>query len=263
VYNIVMQKQGNNLSDTRGVFCINCCAGLSLNLSQRRGDTPIVCSSCEESFSLKQAEEFLEEINPLSEGKCPNCLEELTFNIKERVTEGLIECPLCQDKFYMNEVIPLSSGKEENEFEEKEEEDGVMIGESVEYVEDDEAERTDDRQRGAFYFYKKAFKEYSNFRGRATRREFWSFSIINILITVILYLLLLTEVDFWLFIYWGYIFFLFLPALSILVRRLHDTNKSGWNYFISLIPIAGSIILLLYLLETSDPKENKYGLPRE
>jgi uncharacterized membrane protein YhaH (DUF805 family)/ssDNA-binding Zn-finger/Zn-ribbon topoisomerase 1 len=258
VYNIPMQKQGNNLSDTKGVFCINCCAGLSLNLSQRRGDTPIVCSSCKGSFSLKQAEEFLEKINPLSEGKCPNCLEELTFDIKERVTEDLIECPRCQDKFYMSEVIPLSSGKEENEVEDEGE-----IGEVGGYFEDDETEITDDQSRGAFYFYKKAFKEYSNFRGRATRREFWSFFIINFSISSFLYLLLLTEIDFWFFIYLIYSFFAFLPTLSILVRRLHDTNKSGWNYFISLIPIAGPIILLLYLLEDSYPEGNQYGSPRE
>ncbi len=255
-----MQKQGNNLSDTKGIFCINCCAGLSLNLSQRRGDTPIVCSSCKESFSLKQAEEFLEKINPLSEGKCPNCLEELTFDIKERVTEDLIECPLCQDKFYMNEVISLSSGKEENEDEEKDE--GV-IEENVQYVEDEAAETTENPPEGAFFFYKKAFKEYANFKGRATRREYWSFFIIDIVITGILYLLLFTEVDFWIAIYLIYMFLSITPALSVLVRRLHDTNKSGWNFFISLIPIAGSIILLLYLLENSDPKANQYGLPQD
>ena len=53
---------------------------------------------------------------------------------------------------------------------------------------------------------------------------------------------------------------LFLPALSVLVRRLHDGGHSGWCYFLPLIPLIGGIWLLVYLLSGSD-EENQYGLP--
>ena len=52
---------------------------------------------------------------------------------------------------------------------------------------------------------------------------------------------------------------LFLPMLSVFVRRLHDTNHSGWWYFIALT-IVGGIWLLVLLLTDSD-EENQYGLP--
>jgi uncharacterized membrane protein YhaH (DUF805 family) len=44
-----------------------------------------------------------------------------------------------------------------------------------------------------------------------------------------------------------------------LVRRLHDINKSGWYYFIALIPIAGAIILLVWLFKEGDKGSNEYG----
>ena len=53
---------------------------------------------------------------------------------------------------------------------------------------------------------------------------------------------------------------LFLPMLSVFVRRLHDTNHSGWWYFIAFVPLIGGIWLLVLLLTDSD-EENEYGLP--
>lgn len=53
---------------------------------------------------------------------------------------------------------------------------------------------------------------------------------------------------------------LFLPMLSVFVRRLHDTNHSGWWYFIAFVPLIDGIWLLVLLLTDSD-EENEYGLP--
>lgn len=52
---------------------------------------------------------------------------------------------------------------------------------------------------------------------------------------------------------------LFLPSLGVLVRRLHDTGRSGWCCLISLVPFIGAIILLIWLLKDSDAGSNKYG----
>ena len=50
-----------------------------------------------------------------------------------------------------------------------------------------------------------------------------------------------------------------LPGLAVLVRRLHDIGKSGWWIFISLVPLIGSIVLLVFLATDSQPGENQYG----
>jgi uncharacterized membrane protein YhaH (DUF805 family) len=49
------------------------------------------------------------------------------------------------------------------------------------------------------------------------------------------------------------------PSLAVLVRRLHDSGKSGWYYFVSLIPLAGPIWLLVLLATDSTPGDNEYG----
>jgi uncharacterized membrane protein YhaH (DUF805 family) len=51
----------------------------------------------------------------------------------------------------------------------------------------------------------------------------------------------------------------FVPALSLGVRRLHDTGKSGWWVLIGLVPIAGAIVLLVFYVTDSQPGENAYG----
>ena len=54
---------------------------------------------------------------------------------------------------------------------------------------------------------------------------------------------------------------LLLPNLSVAIRRLHDTDHSGWWVLIGLIPIVGFIVLLIFYLRESDPGENQYGPP--
>lgn len=49
------------------------------------------------------------------------------------------------------------------------------------------------------------------------------------------------------------------PALAVLIRRLHDTSKSGWWALIGLVPVAGAIILLIFTVQDSTPGENRYG----
>lgn len=54
------------------------------------------------------------------------------------------------------------------------------------------------------------------------------------------------------------------PALAVLIRRLHDTNRSGWWALIGLVPVAGAIVLLVFTVEDSNKGVNKYGAsPKE
>ncbi len=123
------------------------------------------------------------------------------------------------------------------------------------------------------------FKNYVNFNGRATRSEYWWVYLFNMIVYTVLSILFSIAggaslagavIDGDISIAYmgaGAIFYVlmilyciavFLPSLSLVVRRLHDIDKSGGYIFMGLIPIAGPIILLVYLLTDSTP-DNKYG----
>ena len=59
--------------------------------------------------------------------------------------------------------------------------------------------------------------------------------------------------------YWGAILAFFVPGLAVAWRRLHDMGKGGQWYWISLIPIIGSIWLLVLLCTPSEPQDNRFG----
>jgi len=111
------------------------------------------------------------------------------------------------------------------------------------------------------------YKRYADFSGRSRRKEYWSFYLFFSLANLILYILpYFADTEFES--PYGYItialyglFFLvtIIPSLAVLVRRLHDTGKSGWYYFICLIPFVGSFILFIFTLQDSEPGENQYG----
>ena len=50
-----------------------------------------------------------------------------------------------------------------------------------------------------------------------------------------------------------------IPGIALFIRRMHDINKSGWNYFWAFLPIVGFIIILLFLCKPSVNENNKYG----
>ena len=116
-------------------------------------------------------------------------------------------------------------------------------------------------------WYLKVWRQFANFSGRARRTEYWMFYLFNIIIIMLLYIPLLIAAfsrNEWLL--YGTVFLLFIyglamfiPALAVEVRRLHDMGKSGWWIFISFIPLVGSIWLLVLLCMDSEPGTNKWG----
>jgi uncharacterized membrane protein YhaH (DUF805 family) len=52
---------------------------------------------------------------------------------------------------------------------------------------------------------------------------------------------------------------LFLPTLAAGVRRLHDTDRSGWMMLIVLIPLVGPIILIVFLCQRGTEGANRFG----
>jgi uncharacterized membrane protein YhaH (DUF805 family) len=111
-------------------------------------------------------------------------------------------------------------------------------------------------------WYLKVLKQYADFSGRARRMEYWMFVLFNVLFAIAAAILdNLLGLSFGVGygpIYLLYALAVLIPGLAVLVRRLHDINKSGWWIFILLIPLIGSIWLLILLFTDSDG-DNQYG----
>ena len=106
--------------------------------------------------------------------------------------------------------------------------------------------------------------KYATFSGRSRRSEYWWFVVFNLIVSVVAIILdsvLGTNagsLPYGLF-YVVASLGLIIPHLAVLVRRLHDINKSGWNFFWSLIPLVGTILLLVWFCKDSDRGANQYG----
>lgn len=113
-------------------------------------------------------------------------------------------------------------------------------------------------------WYLKVLKNYAGFSGRARRKEYWMFVLINMIIAFALGLLdgllgfydsqagigLLSGL---------YMLGIVIPSLAVAVRRLHDTGRSGWWLLIVLVPLIGGLVLLVFLVLDSEPGTNQYG----
>ena len=112
-------------------------------------------------------------------------------------------------------------------------------------------------------WYLEVLKKYAVFSGRARRKEYWMFFLFNLIIGFVLSFIeglagiaaesgmnVLATL---------YSLAVLIPSIAVSVRRLHDTNRSGWWLFISLVPIIGAIVLLVFLVQDSQPDENQYG----
>ena len=114
-------------------------------------------------------------------------------------------------------------------------------------------------------WYKKVvFENYANFSGRAKRSEYWYFSLLNLIITLIAAVIdYVSGINFYPLPYGPFFVIValatLLPSLAVSVRRLHDVGKSGWYYFITLIPIIGAIWILVLFCTKGEKGSNKYG----
>jgi uncharacterized membrane protein YhaH (DUF805 family) len=112
--------------------------------------------------------------------------------------------------------------------------------------------------------YFRAILNFSDFKGRSSRKEFWAFALVQL--SVILPLILLDwslgilNDDVYLGIFSGlFIGLTLLPGCALTVRRLHDTNRSGWCHLLGLIPFAGPLLLVWFYCDKSTSGDNTYG----
>lgn len=108
-------------------------------------------------------------------------------------------------------------------------------------------------------WFLKVLSEYANFEGRASRQEYWTYTLFSLL-----FLFVSAVVDFIIFEDFGFFTYMFsfgtmIPSIAVAVRRLHDTDKSAWLLFVAVVPLFGAILLLIYFMQEGDKSDNKYG----
>ncbi len=103
-------------------------------------------------------------------------------------------------------------------------------------------------------------KKYLAFDGRASRAEFWNFFLIHFIVSFLLGVvggmlggpMVLSTL---------YGLAVFLPAVAVTARRLHDIGRSGWWMLVLLIPVIGVIALLVFLIQEGNSGDNAFGPP--
>lgn len=113
-------------------------------------------------------------------------------------------------------------------------------------------------------WYLEALKKYAVFHGRSRRAEYWYFVLFNLIVAIVLAAIdsllgtfssaqnigLLSGI---------YSLAVLIPTLAVTFRRLHDIDRSGWWILINLVPLIGTIVLLVFALMDGTPGDNRYG----
>lgn len=112
--------------------------------------------------------------------------------------------------------------------------------------------------------YLMALQKYAVFEGRSTRTEYWIFFLLNFVFAVAA-----TFLDVFFALYQDslgigllgglYTLVLLVPSLSVAVRRLHDTGRSGWWFLVVFVPLIGGLLLLILLALKGEEVDNRFG----
>ncbi len=101
-------------------------------------------------------------------------------------------------------------------------------------------------------------QRFAKFDGRAGRGEFWWFVLANFIVYVALAILLQIS-NIFLIVERLFALAMIVPSIAVAIRRLHDTDKSGWLLLIGLVPLIGAIILLVFYIQEGTNGPNQYG----
>jgi uncharacterized membrane protein YhaH (DUF805 family) len=108
------------------------------------------------------------------------------------------------------------------------------------------------------------YGNYAKFDGRALRSEFWWFVLFYVLVSVVVIVVAsiggIRSTTYTIGLVGLAIFGLLtlIPYLAVSVRRLHDTNRSGWWLLLSFVPFGSLVLLIMFALDGT-PGPNKYG----
>ena len=113
-------------------------------------------------------------------------------------------------------------------------------------------------------WYFQVLSKYAVFAGRARRKEYWMFNLVH---GVIIFVLKGSELLIGRFAPIGpitlvealYVLATFVPLVAVSVRRLHDTNRSGWWFLLFLVPLVNLVLFFWFMTQDSQPAENRFG----
>lgn len=123
------------------------------------------------------------------------------------------------------------------------------------------------------------FKKYATFSGRASRSEYWWWTLVSVIVSIVLNVIMVVGgsagaklgpngttvpgpgyvVGLILAAIWFLAFII--PSLALCVRRLHDTNFSGWMYLLALFPIVGPILISIFMMLPPKPEGQRFDVP--
>ena len=114
-------------------------------------------------------------------------------------------------------------------------------------------------------------RRYADFSGRSRRKEYWMFVLFNLIVGTVIGVLGAWGAGTGLFsseeeimLYFTatlglYLLLTFIPGLAVTVRRLHDTDRSGWNILWGLVPVVGALVLIFMYVTEGTPGPNRFG----
>lgn len=113
-------------------------------------------------------------------------------------------------------------------------------------------------------WYIKVLKQYADFQGRARRKEYWWFFLVNVLIGFGLGVIeagagIIDPTTGYGPLSGLYTLAILIPGFAVSVRRLHDTGRRGWWLLSGLVPVIGPLVLLYFFVQDSEAGENDYG----
>ncbi|CRL59868.1 DUF805 domain-containing protein [Proteus mirabilis] len=111
---------------------------------------------------------------------------------------------------------------------------------------------------------------YANFSGRARRKEYWMFTLVNTIIITVLYAILMSSIDMNTgemsslgsivgIIIGIYSLAIIVPSLAVTIRRFHDQDKSGWMFLLAFIPAVGGLIVFVFMCLEGTKGDNRFG----
>lgn len=117
------------------------------------------------------------------------------------------------------------------------------------------------------------YRRYADFSGRSRRKEYWMFTLLSVIVSIVLVGLLFGgmsasetgEPQMGVLGYLGagllgiFVLASFIPSLAVQVRRFHDQDKSGWFILLGFIPYVGGIIALVFMCLEGTRGPNRFG----
>lgn len=111
-------------------------------------------------------------------------------------------------------------------------------------------------------WYLEVLKKYAVFEGRAHRTEFWMFVLVSLIIGLVLTIVdvsIGTYGDYGGLLNGIYSLAILVPSIAVGARRLHDIGRTGWWQLLALIPVIGTIILIVWWAKAGEPAPNEWG----